>query len=118
MSLVDRFSPGICAVCARREAGTGVTDNPSRNRRVMWLCDDPECIVIAKGTYSMRQDDFDRIESLAAGKGGQKAGAYLDEIGKTDLKALSFDEWCEFCRRLVAGYRCALKEDLKNEAPF
>lgn len=118
MSFVDRTEPGLCAVCARREIGIGFTDNPSRRHPIMWLCDDPECITIAQGTYSMRQDNFDRIESLAAGKGGQKAGTFLEEIGKTDLQALTVDEWHEFCRRMITGYRVSLKEELKNEAPF
>ncbi|WP_420959343.1 DUF6511 domain-containing protein [Brucella sp. IR073] len=118
MSFVDRSQPGLCAVCARREVGIGYSSNPRQNLPVLWVCDDPECIAIAKDTYFMKQDQFDRIESLAAGKGGQRAGGYLEEIGKTDLKTLTVDEWHEFCRRLVAGYRNALKEDLKNEAAF
>lgn len=33
--------------------------------------------------------------------GGQAAGAYLDEIGKTDLAYLTEDEWRRFCTTLV-----------------
>lgn len=33
--------------------------------------------------------------------GGQAAGAYLDEIGKTDLAFLTEDEWRRFCTTLV-----------------
>ena len=66
----------------------------------------------------MKQDQFSRIESLAAGKGGDEGGAFLDSIGKTNLETLSPDEWYEFLRRVVAGYRKALVADLKGEAPF
>jgi hypothetical protein len=70
----------------------------------------------------MKQDQFSRLESIAAGKGGNEGGAYLDDIGvemfKRDGSAMTIDEYFEFCRRIVAGYRKALIEDLKNEAPF
>lgn len=83
-----------------------------------WLCDDPECIQIGRESYHMRQDQFGRIDSLAAGEGGAVAGAYLDEIGKTDLGELLEEEWFEFCRRLVGGYRVALQTKLRDEASF
>lgn len=115
----NRFASEICGVCGRQAIGIGYTDNPSRSSHpIMWLCDDAECITIAKVSYSMKQDDFNRIESLAAGKGGNEGGAYLEQIGKTDLAVLTPDEWFEFCRRIVSGYRKALKDDLKSEAPF
>jgi hypothetical protein len=66
----------------------------------------------------MKQDQFTRLESLAAGKGGEEGGAYLDAIGKTDLATLTTDEWFEFGRRIVAGYRKGLVELLKTQAPF
>jgi len=50
--------------------------------------------------------------------GGEIGGQYLDTIGKTDLATLTQEEWFEFCRRIVGGYRSALVNDLKNKAPF
>lgn len=61
---------------------------------------------------------FERLDSMAAVTGGKEAGAYLDEINKTDLAQLTEDEWNEFCQRLVGGYRAALEGNLKDEAPF
>ncbi len=117
--LHDRFDTEICGVCGRQAIGIGYSAVPSRNSSpVMWLCDDADCIEIAKVTYSMKQDVFNRIESLAAGRGGEEGGAYLDQIGKTNLETLTPDEWYEFLRRIIGGYRKALKNDLKNEAPF
>lgn len=112
----------ICAVCARPGTGHGWAPPPTYPGYVQppiaWLCDDPDCIPIARTTYTMRQDKFRRIDSLAAVEGGQAMGAYLDEIGKSDLAELTEDEWCEACRRLVGGYRVALVTTLKEESPF
>lgn len=66
----------------------------------------------------MKQEEFDRIDRIAAVKGGDNAGAFLSEIGKTDLSTLSRTEWMEFCHRMTAGYRAALKETMINEVPF
>lgn len=62
--------------------------------------------------------EFKRLEQIATVKGGEEAGQYLDEIGKFSLDKLTEAEWETFCYRLVAGYRYALHETLKNEAPF
>lgn len=113
--MIDRHDDTTCAVCARRAVGYGYAP---RRHKVMWVCDDPECLVTVRTTYDMKQDDFTRIESLAAQKGGDEGGAYLDQIDKTDLSLMTPDEWCEFCRRVVAGYRKALATDLADEAPF
>lgn len=112
----DRFNDVLCCVCRRRAIGHGYTPSPSKP--ILWCCDDFECLTIARNTYQMKQEDFSRLESLAAGRGGENGGAYLDTIGKTDLATLTEAEWFEFCRRVVAGYRIALKTDLKEEPPF
>lgn len=83
----------------------------------IWVCDDPDCLVIARGTYFMKQDQFTRIESLAAQEGGNEGLWYLEDIGKTDLALLSVEEMCEFKRRIVAGYRKELKARLSGEVP-
>jgi len=114
--MIDRHEEGICAVCARAEVGIGYADwQRWRKPRILWLCDDPDCYQIAKATYEMKQDEFSRIESLAAGRGGAEAAVFLEQIGKTDLATLNHAEWFEFCRRLIAGYRKALKGGLRDE---
>lgn len=113
---VERFTDAICGCCGRSAVGLGFMPTP--RQRPLWLCDDPECIQIARETYNMKQDEFTRIESLAAGQGGAAGGEYLDEIGETDLAKLTPDQFFEFNRRVVAGYRKALMHDLRDEAPF
>lgn len=66
----------------------------------------------------MPADQFSHLESRAAIRGGEVAGEYLEQIGKTDLATLTPEEFWEFCRRVVAGYRVALQTELRNEAPF
>lgn len=114
--MITRFNDALCACCVRTATGFGYT--PSHKQPILWLCDDIDCIQIAKDSYTIKQEQFTRLESLAAGKGGEEAGGFLDGIGKTDLAALTPDEWFEFCRRVVAGYRKRLVELLKSEAPF
>lgn len=115
--MIERFDDAVCGSCGRSAVGYGYAP-PHHNAPVLWTCDDPECLTIARNSYAMKQDEFTRIESLAAGEGGAEGGAYLDQICKTDLASLTADEWYEFCRRIVAGYRKALKTSLRDEAPF
>lgn len=114
----SRFDERLCAVCRRRAIGRGYSNRARTVKDIAWVCDDPECIEIAARTYTMKQVEFSRLEEMATIEGGADAGAYLDKLGKTDLASLTQDEWDEFCRTLVAGYRLALKTKLRDEAPF
>lgn len=111
--MTDRFDPGVCGVCAR--AAIGIGHAPPKASKIMWLCDDPKCIEKAKATYAMRQDQFTRIESMAAAKGGDAGIELLETIGKTDFTTLTIDEWSEFRRRIIAGYRAALADELSGK---
>jgi Family of unknown function (DUF6511) len=67
----------------------------------------------------MPKEMLDTYEIGAALEAGAHAGAYLEEIGKTDLTRLSSDEWREFLRRLLASYEHALRRKILNgEPPF
>jgi hypothetical protein len=117
MSYVSRFNDKLCGCC--RRYSVGVAYSPAPRKPLLWLCADPECINLAMRSYNVRQDEFTRMESRAAIEGGKEAGAFLEQIGKAEgLGALEPEEWFEFCRRLVAGYRKALVGELNNEAPF
>lgn len=114
--MITRFSDSLCGVCARTATGFGYA--PRTGQTILWVCDDEQCLQLAKDSYTMKQDIFTRLESLAAGKGGEEGGVFLDDIRKSDLATLNQAEWFEFCRRIVAGYRKGLVELLKTEAPF
>lgn len=114
--MITRFNDVLCGCCGRTATGFGYA--PKTGQSILWVCDDPQCLQIAKDSYTMKQDQFTRIESLASGRGGEAGGEFLDSIGKTDLATLTPDEWFEFCRRIVAGYRKGMVELVKEEAPF
>lgn len=114
MTKVERTDPSVCCVCSRQAIGHGI----AKGNEVLWCCDDYSCLSIARETANMKQEEFTRIEAIASTFGGDHGGEYLDTIGKTDLASLTTDEWQEFCRRIVAGYRVAMTTELKNAAPF
>lgn len=49
-------------------------------------------------------------EAAAMEAGGHAAGEYLESIGKSDLAALSVEEWRTLIEALVTGYCDALRE--------
>lgn len=111
-----RASERVCASCAGQTVGFGVVAKYKND--ILWCCGHPDCYVAALRTYTMPDKEFKRLEQIATVKGGEEAGAYLEEIGKYSLEELSEPEWAEFCHRMVAGYRWALHDSLKNESPF
>lgn len=115
---VDRFGDRVCGSCARPAIGWGYVPPGYGNKKIIWCCDNLECLAIAKDSYGMNPRDFTRLDSIAAIAGGEVGGAYLDEIDKTDLAQMTEEEWHEFCRRIVGGYREALQTTLRDEAPF
>ena len=67
----------------------------------------------------MPQETLDAHEIGAALEAGAEAGGYLEQIGKTDLAALSGDEWREFLRRIVVGFEQVMRRKILNgEPPF
>jgi len=119
-SITSRFStkqPTLCAVCRRHAVWLGY--HTGWRSPVIWLCDDNGCHAAAKMVYAMPPKILDAYEIGAALEAGETAGAYLEEIGKTDLAALTAQEWSEFLRRIIRGYERALRRMiLQNEAPF
>lgn len=65
-----------------------------------------------------RPGDLKPDERRAAAKGGEAAGGYLDQIGKTDLAKLSIEEWQEFCALLFVGACDEMRARAEDEVPF
>jgi hypothetical protein len=107
MTLPARTTPCVCGVCASRAQGYGYAP-PTRNSRILWVCDDPDCLSLARATYHMSQNRYDKCEANAISAAGAAAGQYLDELSKTDMAALSEKEWDNFCLRMIAVYRAQL----------
>jgi len=88
-------------------------------RNIVWLCNRNQCHFLARRFYAMSAEAFDEYELSAMLEAGRSAGGYLDEIGKSDLKLLSREEWREFLFRMLTGYEQALRQKLtNNEPPF
>lgn len=67
----------------------------------------------------MPQPKLDLWEQHAVKEAGNEAGAYLDELGNTDLAAMTAEQYIEFCRRIVVGFENSLRAKiLSGTAPF
>jgi Family of unknown function (DUF6511) len=117
-NILARFAtkePTLCAVCRRHAVWLGYP----ATARPAWLCDDNCCHAAAKRIHDMPPLLLDAYEIGSALEAGKLAGAYLDEIEKTDLATLSGDEWREFLRRIIIGFEQTMRRKiLENEAPF
>ena len=60
----------------------------------------------------------DEIERKAVGKGGQAAGAYLDQIGVFDMSKLTRDQWESFCLTLFRESAAEMQRIADDEIPF
>jgi hypothetical protein len=108
--------PAVCAVCRRRAVALGYA--PKR-LPMIWLCDEDGCHAAARKVYAMPDRVLDAYEIGAVLEAGRYAGAYLDQLGKTDLAQLDAGEWREFLYLIVTGYEQALRRKILNgESPF
>jgi hypothetical protein len=119
-NILTRFAtkdPTCCAVCHRRAVALGYASGQKQS--MIWLCDNNECHAVAKRVYKMPKPELDAYELGAAREAGNQAGAFLDEIGKTDLATLDGEECSEFLRRVVTGFEITMrKRILAGEPPF
>ena len=117
---VTRFAtkePTVCAVCRRRAVWLGYA--PKQGGPIMWLCDHKHCHEVSRKVYKMPGEYLDAYEVGAADEAFNAAGAYLVEIGTTDLSHLTEPQIGELNRRYVRAYEDALRRKiLSGEAPF
>ncbi len=107
--MTTTHTPTTCHVCGRHAVGVGFS-NPPR-----WLCH--ECADILEHIKSVRR--FDAYELKARQGGVEAAGAYLKEIGKTDLAEFEAEEAEILCGRIWKGCADELRRVIKaGEAPF
>jgi hypothetical protein len=104
-----------CAVCHR--ASTGFAFRAPRARSAPAFFCSMRCSEIWMVAHR-KEIELTRDEASAALAGGKAAGAYLDHLGRTDLRQLSRAEWAEFCGRLTGGYLEALQRQADAQVPF
>lgn len=117
-NILSRFAtsePCGCAVCHRRAVGLGYA--PKQGQKLLWLCDDKDCHAVSGKVYKMPQAQLDAFELGAAIEGGNQGGAFLDEIGKSDLAVLDADEWREFLRRIITGFEATMRKRILDGSP-
>jgi hypothetical protein len=67
----------------------------------------------------MKADELSETETRALIDGGNEGGAYLDSIGKTDLAALSQEEFQAFLRAVLDGFGGSMRRQCaKIPVPF
>lgn len=63
--------------------------------------------------------NFDPYELIARRDAGSAAGAYLDEIGKSDLADLTEEQWLKFLAKVISGFGDSLRTQIAElRAPF
>jgi hypothetical protein len=105
--LAGGLKGGACFICAR-EAFSGLTFKFK-----------PVCLSCAP--HSLAGEvmlEFTDTEEEAITAGGEAAGAYLDQIGKTDLADLTPEQWHKFLGCFLHGYSDAMREAARTNPPF
>lgn len=106
-----------CAVCRRRATGLGYA--PDRSRQVLWLCENPTCLSLGRTVFHMPEKSLDAFEARARHEAGENAGAYLDEIGVTNLEQLNVEQWQAFLDKVIMGFEVSMRRQLtEHAAPY
>lgn len=117
-NILSRYAtsePTGCAVCHRRAVGLGYA--PRQGEKLIWLCDDKDCHAVSGKVYRMPQAQLDAYEIGATRAGLESGGAFLDEIGITDLAALDGDQFLEFGRRIITGFEATMRKRILDGSP-
>ncbi|BAE49161.1 conserved hypothetical protein [Candidatus Terasakiella magnetica] len=93
----------ICAVCNREGRGFGFIPRLARLRGPPEAACSMTCLdTIARWRRTMIDPTPNEITAME--HGGQMGGEYLDSIAKTDLAALSPEQWQTFVEAVITGY--------------
>lgn len=104
--------PAACVVCRRHAIGLGI-GNPGGSPR--WVCED--CVPHARELRTVRK--FDQYELIARRDAGDKAGEFLDGLGKSDLAELTEGEWLEFLGKVIDEFGTSIRRQVADmSAPF
>ena len=90
----------LCWNCQRPSRGLGF------NHALIKQIGEPQrfCSRICLETYKELRMDWTPKEDERIIEAGQRAGQYLEEINKFDLRRLSRDEWLGFLRTFIARH--------------
>lgn len=104
--------PADCVACKRHAIGLGI-GNPGGSPR--WICED--CVPLARELRAVTK--FDQYELIARRDAGDKAGEFLDAIGKSDLADMTEGEWLEFLGKVINEFGLSIRRQVSEmSAPF
>ena len=110
--MTSPVTPQPCFICRRRDDGCALL----KGREIRWYC--AECgTALAKRANRMMPRAFDLVEQRAMQEAGDQAGAYLDELGKTDLAQLDPNEWNVFLITIIRKFGEAMRREVAAETP-
>jgi len=111
--------PDLCCICGRTAAAKDVVRAFFTARSAFWVCADETCQSAGETMADTPASHLTSYEELALLAGGDAAGAYLDGLNKTDLAALSPQEFSTFLRHVLDGYAASMRRQLSRvEIPF
>jgi len=92
----------ICDICSREARGFGYSSKLARTDGKSGVACGMKHLNIIKKVDGMINITNNEVE--AALVGGKMGGQYLDELGKTNLAALSKAEWQQFLLCVIGGF--------------
>ncbi len=107
--------PYPCAVCTRARTGFAFSA-PGTRAAPAFFCS-MRCSEVWMVAHR-RKIELTRDEAAAALAGGKAAGAYVEQLGRTDMAQFNRVEWAEFCERLTRGYLEELQRQADAQVPF
>jgi hypothetical protein len=111
----DPHEPTNCAVCQTgRAIGIGIGFTSSKDKDPRWVCVD--CSLIIEDIRRVKRMDAYEHAALTAIDG--LAADYAASIGRTDIAEFEEIERRMFWKAIVQGYGNALRDAIRNEAPF
>jgi hypothetical protein len=107
-----------CAVCGRAGRGFGVNVRWGPDKGTALAACSMRCLDIA-ALEGRNMFKLNHYENQAIEAASDKAGAYLDRLGKTDLATMTGDEWRELLQTVFIASTAEIQRLTdENSVPF
>jgi hypothetical protein len=106
-----------CAVCGRAQRGFGWTNRARNNPIELGACS-MRCLDII-ATRGGKMYKLNHFESKALDAASDKAGAFLEGVGKSDLATMTAEEWRELLATVFVAATAEIQRLTDEDAvPF
>jgi hypothetical protein len=116
--MADRFQDCVCGVCAGLSSNIGLVAGWMEKPQALFVCEDMDCLKIAKRTVWMNADDFNAAEKKAAREAMLDGCEFLDKLGVSSFSELSEEQMYKLSTTIIEGYRKNLKTFCDEVIPF